>query len=122
MISSGQTWKLQSLDINIHKVFKQNLRNKYVKYYIEDNKFKVTKNTIIEWVNDIWYLDSIITNQMILILFQYAGISSELDWSEYNQFRGYQDLEIRSETIKLDNEEALNQNNYYETSSESDQW
>ena len=63
-------------------MFKQNLRNKLYKHFIEDNKFKVAKNTMIEWVNKIWYSDSIITNQMILNSFKHAGISSESDESE----------------------------------------
>ena len=33
-ISSGLIWKLQVLDISIHKVFKESLRNKYVGYWI----------------------------------------------------------------------------------------
>ena len=41
MMPSGLAWKLQPFDISINKVFKVNLRNKYVKYCIEDNKFKV---------------------------------------------------------------------------------
>ena len=82
MILSGLKWKLQSLDISINKVFKENLRNKYVSYRIENNDLKVAKGTIIEWVDKIGFSDSIITNEMIFNSFKFSGISSSLDWSE----------------------------------------
>ena len=44
-------------------------------------------------VDEIWYSDSSITNQMILNSFKYSGINSELDESEDHQFRGNEDLE-----------------------------
>ena len=58
---------------------------------------------------------------MILNSFRYARISSELDRSEHHQFRVYQDLEKGNETIELENEEALDQENGYKTSSRSNQ-
>ena len=48
MIPSGITSKLQPMDISINKVFRENLRNKYVSYCIENNNLKVAKSTIIE--------------------------------------------------------------------------
>ena len=53
--------------------------------------------------------------EWFLASFQYAGISSS-----DHQFRDYEVQEKGRETIELDHEEALNQNNDYETSSESD--
>ena len=40
-----------------------------------------SKKTMIEWVDEIWYSDSIITNEIVLNSFKYARISSELDGS-----------------------------------------
>ena len=59
--------------------------------------------------DEIWYLNFIITNQMILISFKYAGICSEFDGSEDNRFRGYEDWEKENEILVLENEEALDQ-------------
>ena len=83
--------KTAALNIDINKELKENLRNKYVKYCIEVSKSKVAKNTTIEWVDEVWYSDSIITNQIILNSFIYSGISSELNGSENHQFRDYED-------------------------------
>ena len=66
-------------------------------------------------------LDSIITNQIIFNSFKYAGISSELVGSEDHQFRGYEDLDKGYETIKLESEETLDQEDDYVISNGSDQ-
>ena len=55
--------------------------------------WKAAKNTIIYWVDEIWYSDSIITNDIILNSIKFAGISSELDGSGDHQFIDYEDLE-----------------------------
>ena len=51
---------------------------------------KTAMNTILEWIYEIWFSDSIITNQMILNSFKYTGINSQLDGNEDHQFRGYE--------------------------------
>ena len=119
MIPSGLTWKLHPLDIIINRVFKENLRNKYVSYCIENNNLKVAKSTIIELVDEIWYSDSIIANEMIFNSFKFSGISSSLDGSEDDQFRGYEHLEKGNKIVELENDEALDQNDDYVTSNES---
>ena len=45
----------------------------------------------------------IITNEIILNSFKYAGICSELEGSEDLQFTSYEDLEKGNETIQLEN-------------------
>ena len=74
-------------------MFKENLRNKYVSYCIENNNLKVAKSTIKEWVDEIWSSDFIITNEIIFNSLKFSGISSSLDGSEDDQFRGYEYLE-----------------------------
>ena len=71
-------------------------------------------------MDEIWYSDSIITNEIILNSFKYAWISSELDESEDYQFRSDEDLEKGDETIELGNEEALDQEDAYVISRWSD--
>ena len=57
---------------------------------ITHHHWKAAKNTIIYWVDENWHSDSIITNDIILNSFQFAGISSKLAGSEDHQFRGYE--------------------------------
>ena len=85
-------------------MFKENLRNKYVSYCIENSNLKVAKSTIIVWVDEIWYSDSIITNEMIFNLFKFSGISSLLDGSEDDEFRGYEHIEKVNEIVELEND------------------
>ena len=51
---------------------------------------------------------------------KYAGIRGELDGSKDHQFRGNEDLEKGNETIKLENESALDKEDHYETSNGSE--
>ena len=44
-------------------------------------------------MNEVWYSDSITTDEMILNSFKNAEISGLLDWREVHQFRGYEDQE-----------------------------
>ena len=81
---------------------------------------KAAKYTIIEYVDKIWYSDSIITNQIILNSFKYAGISSKLDRSRDHQFRGNDDEEKESETIELENEGVLDQEDDFKASGRLD--
>ena len=37
---------------------------------------------IVEWINELWYSDSVITNEIILNSFKYSGISKSLDGGE----------------------------------------
>ena len=57
---------------------------------------------------------------MIFNSFKFSGISSSFDGSEEDQFRGYEHLEKGNEIVKLENGEALDQDDDHVTSSESD--
>ena len=67
------------------------------------------------------YSDSIITNEIILNLFKYARISSELDGSEDHQFRGFENIVKGNETIELEIEEELDKKDDNVAISGSDQ-
>ena len=54
---------------------------------------------------------------MTLNSLKYAGISSSLDWSEDYQFWSFINLGKGNETIELKNEEVLDQEDDYVTSS-----
>ena len=57
---------------------------------------------------------------MIFNSFTFSWISSSLDGSEDDEFRGYENLEKGNEIVELENDEALDQDEDYVTSSESD--
>ena len=60
VISSGLIRRLQPLGISTNKMFKESLRNKYVGYWIDKNDIKGSKSAIIEWIEKLWYSDSVI--------------------------------------------------------------
>ena len=76
---------------------------------------------MIEWVGKIWYSDSIISNEMILNSFKYAGISNELGGSQDHQFRGYENIEKGYKAKELKNEETLYHEDDYVASCGPDQ-
>ena len=79
----------------------------------------MSKSTIIEWVDEIWNSESVITNEMISNSFKYSGISCSLDASEDDMFRSYEDLERKKETIEIENEQGLDQEDEYITRNSS---
>ena len=56
------------------------------------NNIKVSKSSIIEQIDELWYSDSAIANEIIFNSFKYSVISNSLDGSEDYQFRGYKDI------------------------------
>ena len=56
------------------------------------------KRTIVEWIDELLYSDSALTNEIIFNIFKYSGISNSLDESEDDKFRGYKD----KNNMKLD--------------------
>ena len=54
---------------------------------------KVSKSAIIEWIDELWYSEFVIANEMTLNTFKYSETSNSLDASEDDLFRGYEDIE-----------------------------
>ena len=44
--------------------------------------YKRIKSAIIEWIDESWYSDCVITNEMISNSFKYSGINNSLDGGE----------------------------------------
>ena len=65
VIPNGLTWILQPLDISINKVFKESLRTIYAGYLAYNSNIKVSKSANIEWIDELWHSDSVITNEML---------------------------------------------------------
>ena len=63
---------------------------------------KVSKSAIIEWIDELWYSEFIIANEMTLNTFKYSETSNSLDGSEDDQFRGYEDIEQGNEIIQIE--------------------
>ena len=53
------------------------------------NDIKGSKSITIEWIDELWHFDFVITNEMKFNSFIYSGISKLLDGSEDDQFREY---------------------------------
>ena len=73
---------------------------------------KVSKSTIIAWIDELWYSDSVIANEMILIIFNYSEFSKSLNGSEDDQSRGHEDIEKGYEIIQIENDYELYLNDY----------
>ena len=82
-------------------MFKESLRNKYEGYWIGKNNIKASKRAIIEWIDELWYLDSVIANEMIFNSFKYSEVNSSLDGDEGDKFRGYGDIIKEMRLFKL---------------------
>ena len=112
-IPPGCTRILQPLDIGINKVIKSALKEKYLKYQLEnknllkDNTFKISRETMIQWCYEIWYDDNIITSNNIKNSFTKSSISFPMDGSKDDQFKFPDDEEISHEpnnkNLKLNN-------------------
>ena len=60
LIPGGLTRYVQPLDASINKPFKDELKKKYTKYFIDQkDTFKVTQKDLINWVWEIWHDDKL---------------------------------------------------------------
>ena len=62
-------------------------------------------SAMIEWDDELWYSDSVITNEMKFNSFNYSLISSSLDASEDDQFREYEYIWKGNEIIQIENDD-----------------
>ena len=96
-------------------MFKESLRSKYVGYWIDKNNKKVSKSVAIKWIDELWYLDSVIANKIMFNPFKYSAISNSLDRNEDDLYRGYEGKEKEIILFKLRNYDD------YVASSDSDE-
>ena len=82
---------------------------------------KVSKSEILEWIDELWYLDSVVANKMIFNSFKFSGIGNSLDDSEDDRFKGHEDLEKWDEIIHIENDDKLYLDDDYATSIDSDE-
>ena len=107
LIPEGMTRFLQPLDIGVNKIFKNYMKEEYIRYIsnimnnnIEDIEYKynyskeitnlskpdIERGNIIKWVHKIWYDDELIKPSSIINSFKKSGISLLSDCSEEHLF------------------------------------
>lgn len=107
LIPEGMTRFLQPLDIGVNKIFKNYMKEEYIRYIsnimnnnIEDIEYKynyskeitnlskpdIERRNIIKWVHKIWYDDELIKPSSIINSFKKSGISLLSDCSEEHLF------------------------------------
>ena len=70
------------------------MRRKYIDYSSLKNldKPKISYNTILNWITDIWWDDKLITSSMVKYSFRNTGISNKFYKSEDSLFQGSKKL------------------------------
>ena len=95
----------------MNKCFKIAYKKKYTEFVVSNSKDffenveKPSRETVINWVHQIWFSDEIINKNIIYNGFKKSGISLSLDGSEDNQFN----IDINEENEII--EEILDDNN-----------
>ena len=72
---------------------------------------KIYKDTIIDWISDIWWDPNLITSSMIKYSFKVTGITNSLDKSEDYMFNVFDKIKseiVVQKDIDENNEIALN--------------
>ena len=84
------------------------------------NNIKISKSAIIKWIHESWYSDFVLTNEIVFNTFKYSRIINSLDWSEDDQFKGYEDI-IKKWDYSNWNDNELYLVDDYVTSSDKDE-
>ena len=90
MISGGLTRYLQSLEVSINKLFKDELKKRYTKYCMDQQDIKTTipQEDLTNRVAEVWYDDKL-SSDIINKSFKTSGITLALDGSEDEMLIGH---------------------------------
>ncbi len=89
----GTTRYLQPLDVGVNKLFKEKLKEKYLIYQLQNkqaiikNNFKVPKEMVINWINDIWYSNYDIPQTAITNACYKCTLTYSMDGSNDEEFK-----------------------------------
>ena len=79
-IPKSLTFCLQPLDVMINRLLKDELRKKYVSFCTnKKNDNKVTRDMVIDWIQDIWYNSKAINKDLIYKSFRTCVLTNKLD-------------------------------------------
>ena len=113
LIPAGLTRIVQPLDVKINHPFKNTLKEIHNKVCNElgKNCDNIKKEVLLDWIVNCWYDDVIVKKQEIYDTFKYCGISNNIDGSENNLIRNFD--EIAEGVVKQDfvNENENKENN-----------
>ena len=102
-IPAGLTRFIQPLDVVINKPFKDALRKKYIEHCAEGSDFtiKISRDTMIQFICDVWYDPNIITEEMITKSFMCTGIIYSQNQDE-NIFTAWKNMKNEMSFIQDD--------------------
>lgn len=95
----GTTRFLQPLDVDVNKLFKENLKEKYLIYQLQNKKaiienvFKVEKESLINLINEILYSDSEIPQTAITHACYKCTVTFSMEGSNDEEFKFSNELE-----------------------------
>ena len=110
LIPAGLTRIVQPLDVKINTPFKQKLKEIYEKACSNIGKYldNIKRDVLLEWILNCWYDDEIVKKQEISDAFKYCGISNNLDGSENDLIRNFDDIAegvVKQDFTKDENKE-----------------